>query len=112
MTHISDNVALNCFSCISEEVIIKNIRKNPRIFHSYIKSGQKVKQLTMHLEKVNDSVTNGPCDVAETFAKHFNSVFIKENTDNIPNFCSRTQHEIVNVKLMFRREWYLASSPV
>ena len=80
-----------------EEVIIKNIRKNPRMFHSYIKSRQKVKQLIMQLEKDNDSVTNGPCDVAETFAKHFNSVFIEEKTDDIPNFCSRTQHEIVIV---------------
>jgi len=50
----------------------------------------------MQLEKDDESVTSGLCDIAEVFAKHFNS---EENIDDITYFCSRTQNVIVNIKI-------------
>lgn len=81
-----------------EQTIISSCDKK---FYTYIKRllNSKVSILELKHETTNDLITD-PTVIAETFAAQFNSVFTKDNVNNIPLFQqgTRCQSSLVTVQ--------------
>lgn len=80
------------------ESIEKTIRSNTKAFFAYTKSLNKSNKLP-NVMKLNDESTDNPADIANLFAKHFESVYVPNNNDrHIHNhLCNCNDHlEISN----------------
>jgi len=81
---------------------MQDFKKHPKYFFSY---GHKVIYPVGPLEKEDGSVTEGSTECAEVLSKFFISVFVIEDTSNIP--VSPTQVSQHMLEFNIAEEWSL-----
>ena len=67
-----------------EEKLVTKFKNNPKALYSYLKSKQKVKDTISHLVKEDGSVIDSNEDNATVLGQFFETKFIKETLDHIP----------------------------
>ena len=69
-----------------EKQLCKDIKANAKHFWSFIRSKTKVKERVMKVRKGNGTLTENDQETANEFNKAFQSVFVQEDTSNLPDF--------------------------
>ena len=69
-----------------EKALIKDIKKNPKKFWSFVRNKTKIKESILRVKRDDGTLTEEDCDTASIMNKTLASVFTKESeTDNIPD---------------------------
>ena len=64
---------------------------NPKSFHSYVRSKQKVKEVVGPLQGIDGELIDGGKDMAEVLNDYFVSVFTEESTVLVPDsLCTKS----------------------
>ena len=69
-----------------EEYIAKQGKQDPHRIHRYIRSQLKIKPQVGALERKTGELTERDCETAQVLNVFFQSVFVEENTNDIPEF--------------------------
>ena len=77
-----------------ERELIINIKTRPCCFYSYIRSKKKVKDHIEYLIKPDGTKTNNHAESVEVLAQFFSSVYVEEDTANVPDFPPRCLNRI------------------
>ena len=67
-----------------EKNICLNVKDKPKVFWSYIKSKSKTRDKVCDLMQDDGSLTVNNSEKADVLNKFFTSVFVHENTNNVP----------------------------
>ena len=70
--------------------------KNPKAFYKYVNSRRKVNVGISNLKCEDGTVINNDSEKAEELSKYFHSVFVKENTYNLPTIGNRSNGHTVS----------------
>ena len=68
-----------------ENKVVQEVKENPKIFWSYVKYKRRSKSDITRLENEQGEVVNEDEQKAEIFNQYFSSVFVNEDTTNIPD---------------------------
>ena len=74
-----------------EDNIVCNVKQEPKRLFKYIRSQQKVKPVVGPLENEAGDLTQDEQDTAEILNKYFQSVFIEEETEVMPELPNRVE---------------------
>ena len=75
--------------CAYECKIIKDIKKEPKKLFKYIRSQQTLRPRIGPLEKESGELAQSDTDAAELLNNFFQSVFIDDESDEMPEFADR-----------------------
>ena len=74
-----------------EKRLAKEVKINPKSFHSYVRSKQKVKEVVGPLQGIDGELIDGGKDMAEVLNDYFVSVFTEESTVLVPDsLCTKS----------------------
>ena len=68
-----------------EKRLAKEVKVNPKSFHSYVRSKQKVKEVIGPLQGIDGELIDDGKDMAEVLNDYFVSVFTEESTTLVPD---------------------------
>jgi len=78
-----------------EDNIIRNIKQEPKRLFKYIRSQQKIKPAVRSLENEAGELTQNEQDTADILNKFFQSVFVEEGPEELPEFPDRVGADCV-----------------
>ena len=87
-----------------ESLIISDLKSNPKWWYKYIRQKQ---HSVGPLKKPDGSTSTTNEESAEGLACFFKSVFIHEDLQNLPNFCSKSMIQCLIWSLL--KNWYIIS---
>ncbi|KAK4305275.1 hypothetical protein Pmani_022834 [Petrolisthes manimaculis] len=67
-----------------EKKLSMEVKLNPQAFFAYARSKTRIKEEVLCIKRTDGSVTSDTLESCEILNKEFQSVFVKENTDNSP----------------------------
>ena len=81
--------AVRCAQAEHEKKLMKEFKKKPKAFYSYVRSKQKVKVGISQLEKEDGSLTQDDTEAANVLNDFFKSVFTREPDGDVPTLQPR-----------------------
>lgn len=87
------------FSKIEYERELANDKKNPKRLFSYINQHQKVKEQINSIKTSDGEITTDATRIANVLNQQFQSVFVREGDEELPNFESRTNSKLENINI-------------
>ena len=91
-----------------EAKVIANAKKEPKNLYKYIRSQQQVKAVIGPLDNGNGQLTEDDHQAAEVLHRFFQSVFVREDIEYVPEFPDKVTNENSISEIVLRQSEVLA----